>query len=477
MNDQSYPKEADKARLKTYAHYERLYAGKHYEAFSIKGEKDFSQQYNRLRYVVANFCGLLSRTMADMLFGETLRVDLEDDQNQLYVDALFESNQLLTQLYESSLANSYRGDSLFKIRIGQRNPEVLNSPMEIIIEEVTPAIYLPELNKMATRYTPTKDVVAMLFEQDGKTYLHREIHVPGYIYHEVYQYNKETEKIVATMDAQAFGYPLQEETKVSHGLVFHIPNVRDGSGYFGTSDYSDIESLQFALENRITKTDNILDKHSDPILAVPPGVINEKGEVNRKALTMLEVDNENPGFNKPEYIVWNANLDSAFKEIDKLVDFLFMFSETSPAGTPADVSGGQAESGRALKFRLLASLRKRKRKILYYDQAIKDMIQTAMELSVANNIPMGGVIPTVERPSLKWGDGIINDQVEQVDIAVKRVDAGLSSRADEISNLDDISPEKAQQKVKEIDEEATQVVPVPENTTTGGTTTPEPSQE
>jgi len=64
---------------------------------------------------------------------------------------------------------------------------------------------------------------------------------------------------------------------------------------------------------------------------------------------MFEMDEAG---NKPEYIVWNANLDSAMKEIDKMVEFLFMFSETSPDALGLG-KGGQAESGRALKMKLL----------------------------------------------------------------------------------------------------------------------------
>lgn len=460
-NPLEFPKKADRDRLDQYTHYDRLYKGNHFDAFSWKGEREFSERYNRLRYVVANFFGLMSRTMADMLFGEKITFDFEDDVNQEFVSKLVDDNELITQLYESSLANSRRGDSLFKVRIGQRNPAIVGSKDEIIVEEVTPSIYYPVLDKAATRYTPQQDVIAMTFTANGRTYLHKEIHTPGYIFNEVYGYDPDSYKIISTESPESFGYKPVEETKIKRSMVFHIPNVRDGSGYFGTSDYEDLEGLQFALNNRITKTDNILDQHSDPILAVPPGVIDENGQINKKALGLFEVDNENPGFNKPEYIVWNANLESAFKQIDKLVEMLFMFSEVSAAGTPADNAGGQAESGRALKFRLLASIRKRNRKIRYYDQGIKDMIETCIELAIAHGITIDGIKPTKpERPTIIWGDGIINDQVEQTDVAVKRVDAGISSRADAIAALDDISPEKAEEKVKQIDEEQTPAVPV-----------------
>jgi hypothetical protein len=412
----------------------------------------------------------MTRVLADMLFGETITLDYKDKNTQGFSDGLWEDNELLTQLYESAVANSRRGGDLFKIRIGQRNPLIVSSKSEIIIEQVTAAIYFPELDQMATRNVPTKDVIAMTFSRGDVDYLHKEIHVPGYIMHEVYRYDASQGRITATENPEEFGYPAMEETGVDRSLIFYIPNVRDSSGFWGTSDYRDLESLFFAINNRITKTDNILDKHSDPILAVPPGVIDEDGKVKKEALGMVEVDNENPGFNKPEYIVWNANLEAAFKEVDKLLELLFLFSEISPAGTPID-TGTMAESGRALKFKLLSAIRKRNRKIRYYDQAIKDMMETAQELALAHNITVDGFKPAKpERPNIKWGDGIISDQIEMVDIAVARVDAGLSSRADEIARLDDLSIDDAKTKAKEIEDENTPTVPAVASGLNGGGT-------
>lgn len=476
----AFPKKADKARLSRYSENDQIYFGDHFDAFKIRGEQTdqkYPEVYRRLRYLVANFAGLASRVMADMLFGEQVSIDVQNDKTQQWLDSLIEDNQLWAQMYESELGNSRRGDAVFKIRVGQRNPAVVDSPSTIIIEEFTPAIYFPVLEVTGTRNVPKQDVIATVFTKpnakgDPVSYLHKEIHTPGKIQHEVWSYNPKEEKLISPLDVKEFGYPESEDTGVNRSLIFHVPNVRDGSGYFGTSDYHDLKSLFFALNNRITKVDNILDKHSDPILAVPPGVIDEHGQVRKQALQMFEVDNETPGFNKPEYIVWNANLDSAFKQIDKLVEMLFMFSEIAPASLGADkASGGQAESGRALKFKLLATIRKRNRKVRYYDQAIKDMLETAQELAKFHRIQIDGYTPgEVERPDVKWGDGVINDTVEQTEIDIKRVEAGIMSRADAIVDLDGVSPADAAKKVKEIDKEQEPTLPAIENTTNGNGT-------
>lgn len=449
-----YPKRDDLNRVERYQHYDSLYYGDHYKAFAIKAKEGFPEHYAKLRYVVANFPGLISRVIADMLFGERIVIDVKNANTQEWLDGLIDDNHLITQLYESSLANSRRGDSIFKIR-----GDNLHSPeKKVIIEEVSPAIYFPEFDRNTTRLTTKRDVLAWTYKsEDGKTtYLQKEIHDPGKIINELYTYDPSSHKILSQITEESlseFGLEPEVETKVNHSLIFHVPNVRDGSGFHGTSDYKDLEQLFFALNNRITKVDNILDKHSDPILAVPPGVIDEQGKVRKERLGMFEVDNKDSGFNKPEYIVWNANLESAFTQIDKIVDFLFMFSEVAPATMGMDKEG-QAESGRALKFKLLRTIAKRNRKKLYYDIMIKEMLQTAQEFGKAWGIKINGTsITNIEKPDIKWSDGVIPDMTEEIENEIKRLDAGLSSKPDSLSRLDGLKPEQAQKKVEEIEKE------------------------
>lgn len=454
-----FPKQADKVRLERYAYYYKLYSAEHYDAYNILAQEGFNTRYAKLRYVVGNFAGLASRVLADMLFGEGLTIDVKDKDLQVFIDGLQERNQLFTQFYESELVNSSKGDDVFKLRVGSRNPKDPEAESEIIIEQIGPDFYFPEFSRNSSRGQADADVIVTEFMDAGICYIHKEIHTPGLIENEVYQYDKSAGKIVKQIpDVSKFGYEERELTGAERSLVFHIPNVRDGAGFWGTSDYRDLETLFFALNNRITKTDNILDKHSDPILAVPPGVLDEEGNVNKSALGLVEVDAENGG--KPEYIVWNANLEAAFKEIEKIVEFLFMFSEIAPDTMGMGKTGGQAESGRALKFKLLATIRKRNRKKRYYDQAIKDMYYTAMQVSKFHKVPIDNVIPKeAERPTIDWGEGIIPDKTEEIDNATKRIDAGLSSRADEIAKLDNKTPDEAKEKVKEIDKEAVEGAP------------------
>jgi len=447
-----FPYENAKNRLNDYDYFESLFEGKHYEAFRIRIDSGaYNEAYNKLRYVKANFAGLLSKVVADMLFSEPVQIRVPGG-DQEFVDALVQENHLNIQFYESALSNSYLGDALFKIRTGKRRPGALTEKPTVIIEDTTPNIYFPKVNGFNVRQKPDVEELAWTFEKGDKKYLRKEIHKPGIIENKVYE--MEENKIVAEVGLDILGIPNllpTVEVGIEDPLLFHVANWKTGRRYFGISDYYDLDTLFYAINNRMTKIDNILDKHSDPILAVPYGVLNKDGKVKREKMQMFEMPDGDT--TKPEYIVWNASLENAFKEIEQIIEVFFMVSETSP-----DILGmgkGQSDSGRALKYKLLRTIAKVARKKLYYDATIKDLIYTAQKLAKYWGLEVGGKTLKGEpvRPEIIWSDGLPIDEGEQVDTEVKRIDAGLSTKKDSIMRIDKVDEDAAEEKAKEIDEE------------------------
>jgi hypothetical protein len=439
-------------RLDRYEHYQRLFDGDHFEAFNIKiRDEDYTKTYSKLRYIAANFAGLISKVMADFLFSEPAKFKV-DDGDQDFLDALVHENNLQVQNYESALSNSYLGDAVYKLRIGKRNSNDLKPT--VIIEDITPTIYFPHSDFMNVRANPEKEEIAWVFEHASKQYLYKEIQTPGLIEYHIYEMVKD--KIMAEVDPKSVGLdlPESEETLIDRNLIIHIPNWKTGKTRFGISDYYDLDSLFYSINNRITKIDNILDKHSDPILAIPEGILDEEGKVKRENLALIEIpDGVDRSAVKPEYIVWNANLDSAINEVDKLIELLFMVSETSP-----DILGmgkGVSDSGRALKLKLIRTMAKAQRKRLYYDRGLKEVLYVAQLLAKAHNIEVGGFKLKGEAvyPEIEWFDGLPVDQVEQVDVESKRIDAGLTTTKDAIMRIDGVDEEIAEIKVQEIKSE------------------------
>lgn len=449
------------ARLQAYEHYTKLFRGDHFTAYNIKVDNQYySKAYEKLRYIAVNFAGLLSKAMADFLFSEKPRFKA-DDGDQDFIDALVQDNNLDIQNYESALSNSFMGDAVYKLRIGKRNAG--DTKPTVIIEEITPSIYFPHASDMNVRENVEKEELAYTFEHASKKYLYQEVQTPGLIEYHIYEMYGE--KIMAEIDPKSIGLdlPEQEETLVNdRNLIVHIPNWKTGQTRFGISDYHDLDSLFYAINNRITKVDNILDKHSDPILAVPEGILDEDGKVVREKLNMIEVpDGATGSQGKPEYIVWNANLDSAIAEIDKLVEFMMMIGEISP--DTFGMGKGQSDSGRALKLKLIRTMAKTQRKRLYYDRGLKEVLYIAQLLAKAHNIEVRGIKLKGEPvyPEIEWFDGLPVDAVEQVDLETKRVDAGLTTTKDALMRIDGIDEKTAEIKVQEIKSESTIDLPSP----------------
>lgn len=445
-----FPYSGSIGRMNYYDYYERLFIGDHFSAFGIKIDNEqYNREYAKLRYVKANFAGLLSKIMADMLFSEPVIV--KDEDNQDFIDTLWHENKMDVQCYESALSNSALGDALFKIRVGKRRPNDTSS--SIIIEDITPKIYFPHIDGFNVRAEPDYQELAWTFKFGGKEYLRKEIHKIGTIENELYemQGNKIMAKVPLNTVSTLAGIKDIEQTGIEEYMLVHIPNWKTGNRFFGISDYYDMDNIFYAINNRITMIDNILDKHGDPILMMPKGILNEKGQVNRKALGVIEVqDGEN---NKPEYIVWDASLENAFKEIEKLVEFMYLTGEISP-----DILGvgqGVSDSGRALKFKLMRTIAKAQRKKLYYDYGIKQIIYVAELLAKKHNLKAKDVAFKGEpkAPEIDWADGLPIDSSEAIDTETKAIDAGLTSKKDAIMRIYGVNEETAEKMIEDMKEE------------------------
>lgn len=452
-----YPHADSKSRLEQYQHYTRLFDGDHFDAFSIKvDDPKFSKYYAQLRYISINFAGLISKVIADFLFSESPTYKATDG-DQEYVEGLVKENNLNVQNYESALGNSYLGDAVYKIRIGKRNS--MDEKSSVIIEDINPAIYFPHIDPFNVRAKPEVEELSWMFEHATKKYVRQELHSPGMI--EYHMWELQAEKLIRELTPDQVkdelginGWITSEETGIDRNLIVHIPNWKTGKDYFGKSDYFDLESIFYAINNRMTMTDNILDKHSDPILAVPEGVLDEDGKVNKEKLGMIEIpDGLNGKEGKPEYIVWNASLDNAFKEVEQLTEYMFMISETSP-----DILGmgkGKSDSGRALKLKLLRTIAKASRKKLYYDAGLKEVLYIAQLMAKKWGVKIDGKALQGEPvyPEIIWKDGLPIDEREQIENEALRINSELTSRKDSIVRIDGIDEEMAEAKVKEIDAE------------------------
>ena len=96
---EKFPNDKDLPRLRRYSRYEKLLIGDSYQAFVEEVGDNFIRKYKYLRYLSCNFAGLISKVIADVLFGETVDI-LSQSGNKMeqgFIDSLFYENKLNTQ--------------------------------------------------------------------------------------------------------------------------------------------------------------------------------------------------------------------------------------------------------------------------------------------------------------------------------------------------------------------------------------------
>jgi hypothetical protein len=327
---------------------------------------------------------------------------------------------------------------------------------QVRVDTVKPDVYFPVYNDNNVKAPVKEHVLAYRQTIDEREYLVVETYRVGEIETKVYEFKQNT--IGGEYNPKdILGIEPIVKTNLGEGysLIHHIKNWGMSGKFWGISDYEDLVDLFFAINNRLSRNEHILDKHGDPILAVPQGVLDGNGNVSRQGLGMIELPRHpmNGETSKPEYIVWDSKLESSFAQIDVLEEQLFKAAQVSPTLFGL-TKYGVAESGRALKYKLLRTLSLKHRKQMYWDNGIKSLIESAIEFARNNRLTADGIAPAeTEVPTLYWQDGIIMDELEILEAEKAKLDYELTTKEDAISNVDGITSNEAQDKLTRIQQE------------------------
>jgi Phage portal protein, SPP1 Gp6-like len=462
-----FPPEDHKPRIERYRKNKKLFKGNAYEVF--EQTKSLLNVHQRdLVYISTNLPGIICKKSADFLFGETPTFSAGKDDNSNEQKALerhIDDNELHITNYESALSNAYRGDSFYKIRYGQQYSGLIDTkadPFRVFIESQNPEYVFPEAlptdaNTVFAYHIAYPQEVA---GTDGEDYvLHVESHYPGEIRYSkfkmaVFQTDVKGNPVDFKIYAQL---EIPEEsrrvlTNVPAPLIVHVPNYSTDDSWEGIDDLSENESLFDELNCRLSFIAMVLNKHSDPAIAVPHGAMDE--DENGQPVfhvardKVFEVMDKNDF--KPEYITWNGHLDSAFKELEFVIDQILINAELPAVALGRGDSGTSGSSGLSIKWRMNSLLAKINRKRQYYDKGLKQVLYIAQLLEQAQGVK--GYEAT--KPRIRFKDGLPNDEKEQAVIANLRTGgAATISQKTALMWLDDLTEEQAEKEIQRMRDE------------------------
>ena len=442
---QPWPPKGEDARLQRYAKNRNLFVGEHDKVYH-NWVRLLREDRQATLEIAVNFPGAVSKLFADLLFGEmpAFIADGDDEEWQEWVDDFVITNKLNQLNYKAALAQSYRGESLYKLRL-------VEGQERAVVDVIPASLWFPVVNPDNVGQIEAH-VLAWVKEVNSNKYLRAEIHTPGLISHRLYTISDNEIGSRVGLDALYDNPPPDDEaTGVDKPLLVRVANLELDDTVYGQDDYWEADTLFQELDVRLAQIAKVLDVHTDPNMYGPP--LHETdpttGEpVMRAGGKYFEVQ---AGDVVPGYTVWDAQLEANFKYLDKIMQSLYIVTDTNAAAFSLAESGS-FPSGAALKRLLMRPLARTNRKRLYFDSALKELFSIAAELERAN----GRGAPEGLSVAIEWKDGLPDDPMEQAQIeqlrtggkatssvrsAIRRLDGGTGESID--SELDLIADDEA----------------------------------
>ncbi|MBM3499007.1 MAG: phage portal protein [Armatimonadetes bacterium] len=496
------PTAADERRLADYERNLKLFLGRHQEVFDPYRRPDEGP------YVTANILGAISRLAAHRLFGEApkarakggsgsevsglgLRVPrptegLEPGTRdprpqtaaaQRLLDFLCRSNGWQPLCHSGALGGSYRGDTVLRVRYDAGHDAV-------VIDDVPPSCFFPHLDPGAPEgfravslawVVEGSDEREVMSDEFGRraglrtphssfstarpAFLREEYHEPGRIENRLWKlvavpgqtryYRRPVE--LSALEATA-GLPEVVETGLDVVPIVHIPNRRVAeTGLWGQSDYADLIPLQEALNRRRTQISSILDKHSDPLLAIDESFLDEQGRVPMDRIRAIPLVQDEP---PPQYVTWDGKLADSRAEAEELLHTILLVAGISPESLGFG-QGGFPESGLAIRLRQMLTTSTVVSKRLHWEPGLRRLLSLAMKMHVRHVSGLGSRVSgstssrqpetrdmrsetAVLEPDeigIEFGDGLPPDLSASISDEVALQGAGLASKEASLHRL------------------------------------------
>jgi hypothetical protein len=453
--------EEDKNAISKYERYELMYDNEHLKAFEKLINQYGVMFTNKSRLTEINVFALISTIWANLLFEEFPRIqDTMSEKNRLFIEKITQDSSFTAILYENAISSSYNGDCFIRIRSDENK--------RLYFDDIPASNVSIEYHEANPRLAPIAYHLHWYKKVEDKYYVLRETHKKGSIEYRAYELpSLQATEARTEAPLSIFSEKLQPivETELDDFLVFHIKNVGKVGDIRGISDYRDVENLVWALENRFSRNDDILDRHGKPLLFVPTGTLykqdpntGQRVPINKDEVDVIEIDkdaDERTNTDAVKYVTWDGQLEASRNQIDDLVEMIFMIAQIAPTLVGIDPRGGVPESGTALRYRILQTISRKHQKQRYWDKAIKDMLAVAIQFAFMNDLTYKDTTPDVPTSDIQitWYDGILKDELELVEVESRKVKEGFSTQVDSVAIINDMTPDEAKNYTEKINAE------------------------
>ena len=438
-----WPPPVEEERLRKYEKNRLIFEGKHEEVYK-ESFKRISRVIGNFEEVVSyhvliNFQKLISLKIADFLLGEPPKITCGDDnsKHQIALDNIAENSDLVNTCYSSAIDISRYGDSVFNVYKDEEGKGIIDITQPSFYFKVVDPKNLRKIKHhvLAHVYKVPKSSFFGMSKEEYDYYLYVEIHSKGF--YETVTYKLSSSGVISKVTEEL----KQINTGLKDFAIVPVHNLLTSDREYGIDDYSDLDSIISELEVRVSQIAKILDKHAEPSVEGPESALIQDPNTGEYRLKMgnyfTRYSNDDPGV---KYITWDAQLESNFKIIEKLINMLAVVSEMGSAIFDNEMNTGQIASGTALRRMMISPLAKTNRVRMRFDSALKKAIKLCSQLGGEGIVDL-----SKEKINIFWKDGLPGDPVEEAEVmAIRTGNKSTLSQYSAIQRLDGLSDEDTQ---------------------------------
>lgn len=378
-SEQPFPPLKERTRITRYIENEALFDGEHFgdvlrtrdSVYSREGHISVYQKCaERICQVIGNFDEvisfpvlmnyqrLMSLKMADLVCGEYPSITGTTSQENQALKDVRDYTDFDARLYSTVIDISRYGDSVWRIYLDDTSRKTFTcwDPKEwypIVSQDGTNTIVAHVLC-WKVNLTETAEGVPPQWQLHTQIHWNTEDKIGSY------------EERVYNMDSMGNTIKnLVSKKSVDTGLdrcaIFSLKAYGTTTSVYGYDDYMPIDSILAEIMTRIGQISVILDKHANPNITGPITMLSQDPQTGEYHLKMGNFFAVSQGEQEPKYMTWDGQLSAAFKQLEFLINQLYILSEMGAALLGGQDGSGTAISGTAMRFKMVNPLAKARR--------------------------------------------------------------------------------------------------------------------
>ena len=358
--------------------------------------------------VLLNYQRLMTLKTADLVCGEYPSITGANAEENAAIKEARDLTEFDAKLYATVIDISRYGDAIWRI---YKNEEGYNDftcwdPCEwfpVVAQDGTLRI---KHHCLCWRVNISEDQLNPIWE------LHVQIHCTDKKFIGGYEHRWYSMDAGGNQIGKLLGTEIVK-TGLDRCAVFNLRSFMTSNSVYGYDDYMPLDSVLSEIMVRVGQISCILDKHADPNITGPTSMLSLNPDTGEYYLETGKFFAVSAGEEHPEYMTWDGQLTSAFKQLEFLINQLYILSEMGSAlvGGSSEGGGGRAISGTAFRFQMASPLAKVRRTANALTVPVRKLFSS---LSATTDIP--DAIP-YSHISVFWSDGLPDDPRENVEIA------------------------------------------------------------